>query len=70
MVTSVVPATFSVLDVGPVEPEDEGDMVVKGGGGLVVTDMGEVDKLFAVVGSEVTCWFSEVKLTAVGPEKC
>jgi hypothetical protein len=33
VVTSVVPATFSVLDVGPVEPEDEVDMVLKGGGG-------------------------------------
>ena len=35
VVTSVVPMTSSMLDVGPVEAKDEGGMVVKGGGGIV-----------------------------------
>ena len=63
MVTSVVPVTASMLDVGPVEANDVG------GGGMVVAGLDEVDKLFAVVGSEVICWFSVVKPTAVGPAK-
>ena len=49
MVTSVVPVTASMLDVGPVEAKDEGGMVVKGGGGMTMVD--ELDKLFSVVGS-------------------
>ena len=49
MVTSVVPVTASMLDVGPVEAKDEGGMVVKGGGGMTMVD--ELDKLFTVVGS-------------------
>ena len=61
--TSVVPVTASMLDVGPVEANDVG------GGGMVVAGLDEVDKLFAVVGSEVICWFSVVKPTAVGPAK-
>ena len=54
MVTSVVPVTASMLDVGPVEAKDVGGMVVKGGGGIVyggMTMVDELDKLFAVVGS-------------------
>ena len=58
-----------MLDVGPVEAEDVGGVAVKGGGGMVVAGLDEVDKLFAVVGSEVICWFSVVKPTAVGPAK-
>ena len=49
VVTSVVTATASMLDVGPVEAKDEGGMVVKGGGGMTMVD--ELDKLFSVVGS-------------------
>ena len=61
MVTSVVPVTASMLDVGPVKAEDVGGMVVK------VVD--EVERLFAGVESGVICWFSEVKLVEVGPAK-
>ena len=49
MVTSVVPVTASMLDVGPVEAKNEGGMVVKGGGGMTMVD--ELDKLFTVDGS-------------------
>ena len=57
-----------VVEATIVDDTRSGVDAVKGGGGMVVTDVGEVDKLFAVDGSEVICWFSEVKLTAVGPE--
>ena len=50
-----------MLDVGPVEANDVG------GGGMVVAGLDEVDKLFAVVGSEVICCCSEV--TLMGPAK-
>ena len=53
MVTSVVPVTASMVDVGPVEAEDVGGIVVKGGGMVYggMTMLDELDKLFAVVGS-------------------
>ena len=38
--------------------------VVKG-----VDEVKRVERLFAGVVSDVICWFSEVKLTAVGPEE-
>ena len=52
-----------VLDVGPVEAEDVGGRVVEDGCDMVVTGADEMEKLYSVVGSEVICWFSEVKLT-------
>ena len=60
VVTSVVPATASMLDVGPVKVKDVGGIVVK------VVD--EVERLFGVE-SDVICWFSEVRLVEVGPAK-
>ena len=63
-VTSDVPATASVFDT---EAED-----VRGGGMVVVKGVDEVkrvERLFAGVVSDDVRWFSEVKLTAVGPKE-